>query len=77
MGLIRTAETIATIAFAFPAVLIGVEELLAGRQIGWVFLALAAVAFGVNHFVSTPSDWVDSAAGKVLGKAAKMPDEEE
>lgn len=77
-GIIGTIQLAATLVFALPVGLLGVNKLLAGETVvGGAFLALAALMVALEEYLTTPTDVPASLAEKTVGKVAKTPDDEE
>ena len=64
------------LAFAAPAVLFGVETLLAGDPTGWVFLGFGAAILLFERYVTTPTDIPILAAQKTVDAVAEEPDDD-
>jgi hypothetical protein len=68
----------ATLAFALPAALLGVEFLLGGRTLyGAALLFVAALMVAVEEYVTSPTDVPAAAAEKVVGRVATESEESE
>jgi hypothetical protein len=77
-GIIGTIKLAATLVFALPVGLLGLQFLLDGRSIlGGGFVAIAVLMVALQEYLTTPTDVPSSMAEKVVGKVAKSPDEEE
>lgn len=69
----------ATLVFALPAALLGLEFLLVrGRTVAGVALVVVAVLMiVVEEYLTTPGDVVGIVAEQTVGRIAKDPDEED
>ena len=77
-GIIGTLQLAATLVFALPVGLLGVQFLLDGRTLfGAGFVAIAALMVALEEYLTTPTDVPAAAAEKVVGKMAKTPDDDE
>lgn len=78
LGILDTVSLAATLVFAIPIALFGIERLLAGQTLfGGVFVVIAALMVILREWLTTPTDIPASAAQKVVGKVAKTEDEKE
>ncbi|WP_227375481.1 DUF7533 family protein [Haladaptatus halobius] len=78
LGILDTVSLAATLVFAIPIALFGVERLLAGQTLfGGAFVVIAALMVVLREWLTTPTDIPASAAQKVVGKVAKTEDEKE
>jgi hypothetical protein len=64
------------LAFAAPAVLFGVETLLAGDPTGWVFLGFGATILLFERYVTTPTDIPILAVQKTVDAVAEDPEDD-
>lgn len=77
-GIVGTIQLAATLVFALPVGLLGVQFLLDGKLLlGAGFVAVAALMVGLEEYLTTPTDVPTSVAEKAVGKVAKTPDDEE
>ncbi|MFC4550664.1 MULTISPECIES: DUF7533 family protein [Halorussus] len=77
-GIIGTIQLAATLVFALPVGLLGVNKLLAGETVvGGAFLGVAVLMVALEEYLTTPTDVPASLAEKTVGKVAKTPDDEE
>lgn len=77
-GIIGTIQLAATLVFALPIGLLGVEKLLAGETaVGAAFVGVAVLMIVLEEYLTSPTDVPSSVAQKTLGKVAKTPDDEE
>ncbi|WP_251342379.1 DUF7533 family protein [Haloplanus halophilus] len=78
LGILETVGLAATLIFAIPVGVYGVESLLAGRTALGVGLVVVAVLMVVlPRRLTTPSDLPGAVAERVVGDAVTDPDEEE
>ncbi len=78
LGILDTISLAATLVFALPIGLLGIERIIAGQTIlGGVFLAIGVLMVVLREWLTTPEDVPASAAKKVVGTIAKTDDEEE
>jgi len=76
-GIVGTVTLAATLAFAIPVGLLGIEFLLDGRTLpGGGFLVLAVLMVAVEEYLTTPGDVPGEAAERVVGTVVRDPDEE-
>jgi len=75
-GILEWVGLAATLAIAVPIGFMGVDFLLAGRQLGWAFLVVAVLAVLVEEYAMRPGDVVGSTVGSVVGTVAKEPEED-
>ena len=77
-GIIGTIQLAATLVFALPIALLGIEKLFAGdTTIGAAFVGIAVLMIVLEEYLTSPADIPSSVAQKTLGKVAKTPDDEE
>lgn len=74
MGIIGMAKFAATLAFALPVALYGLQRVLAGHDLGWAFVGLAVLMLAAERYVTTPFDAPERAAEEAT--AAVVPDED-
>jgi hypothetical protein len=78
LGIWGTIQLAATLVFAIPVGVFGLNAFLAGQQVlGGGLIAVAVLMIALPHFLTTPGDIPATIAEKVVGKAVKVPDEEE
>ncbi|PSP56334.1 hypothetical protein BRC82_02245 [Halobacteriales archaeon QS_1_67_19] len=78
LGLIGTVQLAATLVFALPVALLGVQFLLDGRTLlGAGFVAVGALMVALEEYLTTPSDVPGSLAQKTVGRVMKTPEDEE
>lgn len=77
-GIVGTIQLAATLVFALPVGLLGVQFLLDGRTlVGVGFVVVAALMVALEEYLTTPGDVSTSMAQKAFGKVVKTPDDEE
>jgi hypothetical protein len=77
-GILGMIGLAATLAFAIPLALLGLQDLVAGRTTSAaVFLGIAVLMVLIEEYLTTPMDLPGKAAGTVVGTVAKDPDESE
>lgn len=77
-GIMGTIQLAATLVFALPVGLLGIQFLLDGRMlVGVGFVAVAALMVGLEEYLTTPGDVPTSLAEKTVRKVVKTPDDEE
>ncbi|WP_435151440.1 DUF7533 family protein [Haladaptatus sp. DFWS20] len=77
LGILDTVSLAATLVFALPIGLLGIERLIAGETlIGGAFLAIGILMIFLREWLTTPEDVPASAAKKVVGRVAKTDDDE-
>ena len=77
-GIMGTISLAATLVFALPVGLLGIQFLLDGKTlVGGGFVAVAVVMVALQEYLTTPTDVPTSVAEKAVGKVAKTPDDEE
>lgn len=72
-----TVTLAATLVFAIPVFLLGVDFVTSGNPLGWVFVVLAVLMVVVEEYLTTPGDVPGMVAERVLGTVVKDPDPEE
>ena len=78
MGIIDTVSLAATLVFAIPIALFGIDRIVAGQLVfGGVFIVIAAGMVLLREKLMTPSDIPSSAAQKVVGKVVETDEDEE
>ena len=78
MGIIDTVSLAATLMFAIPIALFGIDRIVAGQlYLGGAFVVIAAGMVLLREKLTTPTDIPSSAAQKVVGTVAKTEEEEE
>lgn len=76
LGITGTIQLAATLIFAVPVGVFGLDRLLAGETLlGGVLVAVAVLMVVLPQVLTTPADVPSAVAGKVVGKAVKDPDE--
>ena len=77
-GILGTLQLAATLVFALPVGLLGVQFLLDGKTLlGGGFLGIAVLMVALEEYLTTPTDVPGAVAEKTLGKVAKTPEDEE
>ena len=77
-GILGTLQLAATLVFALPVGLLGVDKLLSGETVvGAAFLGVAILMVVLEEYLTTPTDVPGAVAEKTVGKVAKTPDDEE
>ena len=77
LGIIRMVGLAATLVFAIPAGLLGVQLFLGGQTfLGAGLVAVAALMILVPRYVTTPDDVPAMLAEKAVGKAVDTPEED-
>lgn len=78
LGIWGTIQLAATLIFAIPVGIYGLNTFLAGQEaLGGGLLAVAVLMVALPHYLTTPGDIPATVAEKVVGKAVKVPDDEE
>ncbi|SEO52218.1 hypothetical protein SAMN04487948_10357 [Halogranum amylolyticum] len=78
MGLMDTVGLAASLVFALPVGIFGMNRLLDGQTLlGGGLLVVAALMVLLPQKLTTPMDVPQKIAGKAVGKAVKTPDDEE
>ena len=68
----------ATLIFALPAALLGIELLIRGRMFGGAALVVAAaLMIGFERYITTPGDLPGMVAEQTVGRFAKTGDDED
>ena len=77
-GIIGTLQLAATLVFALPVGLLGVQFLLDGRTLfGAGFVVVAVLMVALEEYLTTPTDVPAAAAEKAVGKVVETPDDEQ
>ncbi|EJN59498.1 hypothetical protein SAMN04487950_2966 [Halogranum rubrum] len=77
MGIMDTVGLAASLVFAIPVAIFGMNRLLDGQQLfGAGLLLVAALMVLLPQKLTTPMDIPQKVAGKAVGKAVKEPDDE-
>ncbi|WP_435180219.1 DUF7533 family protein [Halorussus sp. AFM4] len=77
-GIIGTLQLAATLVFALPVGLLGVQLLLDGqRLLGGLFVVVAVAMVVLEEYLTTPTDVPAAVAEKTVSKVAETPDDEE
>lgn len=78
MGIMDTIGLAASLVFAIPVAIFGLNRLLDGQQLfGAGLLVVAALMVLLPQKLTTPMDIPQKLAGKAVDKAVKTPDDEE
>lgn len=77
MGITDWLGRVGTLVIAVPIGFMGVDFLLSGNQLGWLFLGVAVAAVALQEYVTRPSDLTGSVASRVVGRVAKTPEDED
>ncbi|KTG11048.1 hypothetical protein AUR64_06340 [Haloprofundus marisrubri] len=78
LGILDTIGLAATLVFAIPVAIYGIEQLVSGETLfGVALLAVAAAMVLVPRYVTTPDDIPGKAAEKAVGSAVKSPEKNE
>jgi hypothetical protein len=78
LGILDTVSLAATLVFALPIALFGIDRIVAGQLfLGGAFVAIGVLMVLLREKLTTPSDIPSSAAQKAVGKIAKTDDDEE
>jgi hypothetical protein len=78
LGISESIQLAASLVFAIPLGIFGVDTLLGGDTfLGGVALVIAVLMVVLPRMLTTPADIPAAAAEKAVGKAVKMPDDEE
>ena len=76
-GILGTLQLAATVIFAIPVALFGVESLLGGNTaLGVASLLVATLMVALPHYLTTPTDVPVSMAERVTGRVVKTEEEE-
>ncbi|SFR35037.1 DUF7533 family protein [Halogeometricum limi] len=77
LGILGTIQLAATLIFAVPVGVFGLNTLLDGQQIlGGGLLAVAVLMVVLPHVLTTPGDIPAKIGEKLVGSAVKTPDDE-
>jgi len=77
-GILDTVGLAATLVFAIPVGLLGLNFLVDGRYLlGVGFLAVAALMVALQEYVTSPTDLPAKAAEKAVGTVVRTPEESE
>ncbi|WP_248895242.1 DUF7533 family protein [Haloplanus halobius] len=77
LGILETVGLAATLIFAIPVGLFGIETLLAGQTaLGTGLVVVAVLMVVLPRRLTTPADLPGAIAERVVGRAVKDPDEE-
>lgn len=76
MGVIGLVKFAATLAFAVPVALYGLERVHAGHELGWAFLGLALLMLAAERYVTTPFDLPERAAEEAVDTVATEEEED-
>ncbi|WP_327050957.1 DUF7533 family protein [Halomicrococcus gelatinilyticus] len=78
LGILDTVSLAATLVFALPVALLGVDRLVAGDAlVGGAFVAVGVLMVVLQEWLTTPSDLPAAVAQRVAGRVATTDDEEE
>lgn len=78
MGIMDTIGLAASLVFAIPVAIFGLNRLVDGQTLlGGGLLLVAALMVLLPQKLTTPMDIPQKIAGKAVGKAVKTPDEEQ
>lgn len=78
LGIADTVQLAATLVFAVPVGVLGGQFLIEGRTfLGGAMVVVAVLMVAIQQYVTTPADIPGAIAGKVVGGAVKVPDEDE
>ncbi|SIQ72659.1 hypothetical protein SAMN05421858_0206 [Haladaptatus litoreus] len=78
LGILDTVSLAATLVFALPIGLLGIERFIAGQTLlGGAFVAIAVLMIFLREWLTTPEDIPASAAKKVVGTVAKTDDDKD
>jgi hypothetical protein len=77
-GILGTIGLAATLVFAIPVGLLGLNFLVDGRYLlGAGFLGVAALMVILQEYVTTPTDLPGKAAEKAVGAVVEMPEDDD
>ena len=77
LGILDTLSLAATLVFALPVALLGVDRLVAGDAlVGGAFVAVGVLMVVLQEWLTTPSDLPAAVAQRVVGRVARTDDEE-
>lgn len=78
LGITGTIQLAATLIFAIPVGIFGVNTVLAGDTLlGGGAILLAVLMVLLPHYLTTPADIPATVAERAVGKAVKVPDEDD
>ncbi len=78
LGISESIQLAASLIFAIPLGIFGIDTLLGGDTfLGVVALVIAVLMVVLPRMLTTPADIPAAAAEKAVGKAVKTPDDEE
>lgn len=78
LGITGTIQLAATLVFAVPVGIFGLNTMLAGDTLfGGLVVLVAVLMVALPHYLTTPGDIPGSIAEKAVGTAVKTPDDEE
>ncbi|MFC6990113.1 hypothetical protein ACFQJD_17945 [Haloplanus sp. GCM10025708] len=78
LGIFETIGLAATLVFAIPVGVFGVETILAGdRLLGGLLVLVAVLMVVLPRRLTTPDDIPAAVAERTVGKAVAPPDEED
>ena len=76
-GILGTIQLAATLVFAIPVALFGIDSLLRGDTLlGAIFLGLAVLMVAIQEYLTTPMDVPASLAERVTGRVVRTEEEE-
>lgn len=78
-GILGTIGLAATLVFAIPVALLGIQFLVVDGQplLGAAFLGIAVLMVAVEEYLTTPTDVPGMILGKTVGAAVIDPDEDD
>jgi hypothetical protein len=72
LGILDMIGLAATLMFALPVAVFGVQRVLGGDALlGWGLVAVAALMVALPHYLTTPADLPGKVAGSVVGRTVK------
>lgn len=78
MGIAESIQLAASLIFAIPLGIFGLTTLMDGNTfLGGVLLVIAVLMIVLPRFITTPADVPTAVAEKTVGKAVKVPDEDD
>ncbi|WP_372910406.1 hypothetical protein [Salinigranum sp.] len=78
LGITDSIQLAASLVFAIPLGIFGIDTLLRGDTfLGGVAVVVAVLMVVLPRMLTTPADIPAAAAEKAVGKAVKMPDDED
>jgi hypothetical protein len=78
LGITDSIQLAASLVFAIPLGIFGIDTLLRGDTfLGGVAVVVAVLMVVLPRMLTTPTDIPAAAAEKAVGKAVKMPDDED